>query len=338
VLGLGTGQVALTTAVVGLLAWLIGLPAAAAFVVGAVFAQSSTTIISKQLADQGEDASRHGRLGTAMSVFQDVTAVPFVVIIPVLGTAAGAAQLGGALGWALLKAALALLLVFFAGRWLLRPLFHLVSRNRSAEVFTLAVLLVALAAGAITHGLGLSMAFGAFLAGMVLGETEFRHQVESTIRPFRDVLLGLFFIGIGMLFDPAALPQIWHLALLGALALLLLKVLVVVAIVRASGIETATAWRTALILAVGGEFGFALLALALGAVLDGVGALPDPLQRAAGALALRAPDRARPEGSAAPGFVRLCRPRWPRHRLRLRPYRPERGQFPRSRADRLCRP
>ena len=263
VLGLGTGQVALTTAVVGLLAWLIGLPAAAAFVVGAVFAQSSTTIISKQLADQGEDASRHGRLGTAMSVFQDVTAVPFVVIIPVLGTAAGAAQLGGALGWALLKAALALLLVFFAGRWLLRPLFHLVSRNRSAEVFTLAVLLVALAAGAITHGLGLSMAFGAFLAGMVLGETEFRHQVESTIRPFRDVLLGLFFIGIGMLFDPAALPQIWHLALLGALALLLLKVLVVVAIVRASGIETATAWRTALILAVGGEFGFALLALAL---------------------------------------------------------------------------
>lgn len=269
VLGLGTGQVVLTTAVVGLLAWALGLPAAAAFLVGAVFAQSSTTIISKQLTEQGEDGSRHGRLGTAMSVFQDVTAVPFVVIIPVLGTAAGAAQLGGVLGWALLKAVLALLLVFFLGRWLLRPLFHWVSRNRSAEVFTLAVLLVALAAGWVTHALGLSMAFGAFLAGMVLGETEFRHQVESTIRPFRDVLLGLFFIGIGMLINPAVLPQIWHLALLGALALLVLKVLVVVAIVRASGIEASTAWRTALILAVGGEFGFALLALALqGNVID----------------------------------------------------------------------
>lgn len=269
VLGLGTGQVALTTMVVGLLAWLIGLPAAAAFVVGAVFAQSSTTIISKQLADQGEEGTRHGRLGTAMSVFQDVTAVPFVVIIPVLGTAAGAGALAGALGWALLKAAVALMLVFFAGRWLLRPLFHLVSRNRSSEVFTLAVLLVALAAGWITGSLGLSMAFGAFLAGMVLGETEFRHQVESTIRPFRDVLLGLFFIGIGMLIDPAVLPKIWHLALFGALSLLVLKVFVVVSIVRASGVETATAWRTALILAVGGEFGFALLALALqGGVVD----------------------------------------------------------------------
>ncbi|MFC4726779.1 cation:proton antiporter [Coralloluteibacterium thermophilus] len=265
VLGLGTAQVALCTGAVMLLAWgALGLPLAAAFVVGAVFAQSSTTIISKQLAEQGEEDSRHGRLGTAMSVFQDVTAVPFVVVIPVLGTAASALELGGTLGLALLKALLALLLVFFAGRRLLSPLFHVVTRGRSAEVFTLTVLLVSLAAGWVTNSLGLSMAFGAFLAGMVLGETEFRHQVESAIRPFRDVLLGLFFVGIGMLFDPAILPDVWLWALLGTLALLASKLLIVAAIVRAAGIDAVTAWRTGLVLAVGGEFGFALLAIALG--------------------------------------------------------------------------
>jgi CPA2 family monovalent cation:H+ antiporter-2 len=263
VLGLGTAQVLLTTALVALLLWLMGLPAAAAFVIGAVFAQSSSTIIGSQLTEQGEENSPHGRLGLAMSVFQDVTAVPFLVVIPVLGTAAGVGLLAGALGLAIAKALLAFALVFFVGRWLLRPLFHLVSRRRSAEVFTLAVLLVALLAAWATNSLGLSLAFGAFLAGMMLGETEFRHQVESSIRPFRDVLLGLFFIGIGMLFDPAAIPGIVHWALLGALLILLSKILIVAPLVRWSGIEALTAWSTALLLAVGGEFGFALIAIAL---------------------------------------------------------------------------
>lgn len=261
VLGLGTGQVALTTVVVGALCWMIGLPLAAAFVVGAVFAQSSTTVISKQLAEQGEEMSRHGRLGVAMSVFQDVTAVPFVVVIPVLGAAAGA--LLTTLGWAMAKAVLAFAAVFLGGRWLLRPLFHLVAERRSAELFTLTVLFVSLVAAWTTNQLGLSMAFGAFLAGMVLGETEFRHQVESTVRPFRDVLLGLFFIGIGMLFDPSSIPRIWHWALLGTAVLMISKILVVTAIVRWSGIDSLTAWRTGLMLATGGEFGFALIAIAL---------------------------------------------------------------------------
>ena len=265
VLLLGTGQVIFTTAVVGLISWLAGLSPVAAFVIGAVFAQSSTTIIGKQLGEQAEDNSRHGRLGLAMSVFQDITAVPFAVVIPVLGLAAGAGVIAGELAWAMAKAALALALVFFIGRWLLRPLFHLVTRHRSAEVFTLTVLLVALLAAWTTHSLGLSLAFGAFLAGMMLGETEFRHQVESSIRPFRDVLLGLFFIGIGMLFEPAALPHIWHWALLGTTLLLISKTLLVALIVRKSGIDTLTAWRTGLLLSVGGEFGFALLAIALGA-------------------------------------------------------------------------
>lgn len=265
VLGLGTGQVALTMLSVGTALWLAGLAAPAAFVIGAVFAQSSTTIIGSLLTEQGEENSHHGRLGLAMSVFQDVTAVPLLVIIPVLGLSVAADVLAGALGWALAKAVLAFALVFFAGRWLLRPLFHLVAARRSAELFTLAVLLVALLAAWTTSSLGLSLAFGGFLAGMMLGETEFRHQVESTVRPFRDVLLGLFFIGIGMRFDPLAIPPIWQWALLGALLILTSKILIVAALVRRTGLDAQVAWRTGLLLAVGGEFGFALIVIALDA-------------------------------------------------------------------------
>ena len=269
VLGLGTGQVMFTTAAVGFTVWLAGLPAAAAFVVGAVFAQSSTAIIGSQLTEQGEENSPHGRLGLAMSVFQDVTAVPFLVVIPVLGMAVGADVLAANLGWAVAKGVLAFVVLLLTGRWMLRPLFRLVTRKRSAEVLTLTVLLIVLLAAWFTSSLGLSLAFGAFLAGMMLGDTEFRHQVESSIRPFRDVLLGLFFIGIGMRFDPVAVAPTWHWAVLGALLILTSKTLLVFAMVRRSGIDALLAWRTGLLLAVGGEFGFALMVIALDAsVID----------------------------------------------------------------------
>jgi len=264
-LGLGSGQVLLTTLAVGSVALLVGLPLAAAFVVGAAFAQSSSTIIGRQLAEQGEEHTRHGRLGIALSVFQDVTAVPFVVVIPVLGAAGAGADILGSLGLAFAKAALAFGLVFLACRWVLRPLFYLVAEQRSTELFTLTVLLVSLAAAWTTSLLGLSMPFGGFLAGMMLGETEFRHQVESTIRPFRDVLLGLFFVGIGMLLDPSSIPRIWQWALAGAALLLLVKTILVAQLGRLTGIDALTAWRTGWLLAVGGEFGFALVAIALDA-------------------------------------------------------------------------
>lgn len=263
VLGFGTGQVIFTTVAVGLVLWLAGLPPAAAFVFGAVFAQSSTSIIGSQLTEQGEENTRHGRFGLAMSVFQDVTAVPFLVVIPVLGMSVGAGMLSLALGWAFIKAVLAIAVVIISGRWLLRPLFHAIAKQRSAEVFTLTVLLIALLAAWVTNNLGLSLAFGAFLAGMMLGETEFRHQVESSIRPFRDVLLGLFFIGIGMRFDPMTLPPIWHWTILGALLILVSKTLIVTIQLRKSGIDGLIAWRTGLLLAVGGEFGLALAAIAI---------------------------------------------------------------------------
>lgn len=271
VFGLGTGQVLLTTAAIGLVSWLAGLPPAAAFAVGAIAAQSSTTVIAYQLDEQGEAGTRHGRMAMAMSVFQDVTAVPFVVVLPVLGAAAALSvgSLATDLALALVRALAAVAVVYLAGRWLLRPLFHEVAARRSPELFTMLVLLVSLAAAAATDALGLSLAFGAFLAGMMLGETEFRHQIESTIRPFRDVLLGLFFVSIGMLVDPPALLGVWHLGLLAALAMLAIKALLVTGLVRLGGFDASTAARTGLILAVGGEFGFALLALALAAgVLD----------------------------------------------------------------------
>ena len=268
ILGLGTAQVVLTTFFVSLIAWLLGFSPATAFVIGAVFAQSSTIIISKQLQEQNESGTRHGRLGTTLSVFQDITAVPFIVVIPVLGVAA-AQEVASELGIALLKAGLAFGIVLLAGHFLLQPLFHIVAKRRSGELFTLTVLFVSLIAAWTTKTLGLSMAFGAFLAGMVLGETQFRHQVESTIRPFRDVLLGLFFVSVGMLFDPAYLPDIWHLALGSAVIILLVKLFIVMGIVKLSGVDIQTSFRTGLMVAVGGEFGFALLAVGLeGNVID----------------------------------------------------------------------
>lgn len=263
VLGLGLAQVGLTTVVVAAFGWMLGLPILAAVVVGAVFAQSSTIIIARQLAEQGEDHARHGRLATAMSVFQDVTAVPLVVVIPVLGAAAGAGAMLFPLGFAFAKALLAFALVWLLARWVLRPLLREVAAWRSPELFTLAVLLVTLVAAGITDFLDLSMALGAFLAGLVLGETEFRHQVEAAIRPFRDVLLGLFFITIGMMVDPAVLAGIWYWALLLAVGVFLCKALLILALVKSAGLALSDAVRVGVVLAIGGEFGFALLALAL---------------------------------------------------------------------------
>lgn len=264
ILGLGTSQVVLTTLVVWLVLWLAGVDGAVAFVLGAVFAQSSTTVIARQLEEQGEAQSRHGRTGITMSVFQDITAVPFIIIIPVLGMPdASPLGISSALGFALIKAAIAFVLVFIGGRYLLTPLFRLVTARRSAETFTITVLFVSLFSAWLTNAFGLSMAFGAFLAGMMLAETQFRFQVDSTIRPFRDVLLGLFFVSIGMLFDFSTLPQIWPQVLVGTFLLITVKWVLVTGLVHIARYSWETAFRTGIMLSVGGEFGFALIAIAV---------------------------------------------------------------------------
>ncbi|MCG8090783.1 MAG: monovalent cation:proton antiporter-2 (CPA2) family protein, partial [Candidatus Thiodiazotropha endolucinida] len=200
VFGLGGTQVLLTGIIAALIAWLFGLESSAALITGAVLALSSTAIVTKQLSEQVELNTDHGRLGISILLFQDLAVIPMLVIIPLL-SAGGSDGLLMPLVWALVKATAVFAVIMAFGHWILRPLFHEIARARSAELFTMTVLLVSLAAAWLTHEAGLSLALGAFLAGMMLGETEYRHQIEADIRPFQDVLLGLFFITVGMRVD-----------------------------------------------------------------------------------------------------------------------------------------
>lgn len=266
VLGLGGSQVVITTALSGLCVWGFGLTVEAAFVVGGLLAMSSTAIVIKQLTEQLELNSRHGRLSVAILLFQDIAVVPFLIIIPAL-SADAPNSLASELLWALAKGAVASGLMLGAGHWLLRPLFRKIASFHSAELFTLTVLLFSLAAAWLTSMAGLSLALGAFLAGMMMGETEYRHQVESDIRPFRDVLLGLFFITVGMLLDITVLAQYWPWVLALVALLTLAKTALIFVLARVFAAESGVALRTGVTLAQTGEFGFALLALALSAEL-----------------------------------------------------------------------
>ena len=188
--------------------------------------------------------------------------VPFLVVIPIL---AGDVEtsIGTALGIALLKSVAVVVGLLAVGRWLVRPLFHWVASAHSVELFTLTVLLVALTAASVTHAVGLSAELGAFIAGMLIADTEYRHHVELETRPFRDVLMGVFFITVGMQLNLASLPPIIHWVLLLTAGVVLGKGLLTAALVRLGGHESGVALRTGIVLAQGGEFGFALLALAL---------------------------------------------------------------------------
>jgi CPA2 family monovalent cation:H+ antiporter-2 len=262
VFGVGGAQVVLSTLGIGGVLLLMDFTWQGALVAGGALAMSSTAIAAKQLSEQLEMQSRHGRLSLGVLLFQDVAVVPFLVIIPILA-GAGETSLGASLAIAMLKGAVAFGLMLAAGHWLLRPVFHAVARARSAELFTLTVLLISLAAATVTSLSGLSLALGAFLAGMMLGETEYRHQIEADIRPFRDVLMALFFITIGFELNLRALPQVWDTALLLLVLLLIGKSVVVALLVRIAGYESGVALRTGLVLAQAGEFSVALLALAL---------------------------------------------------------------------------
>ncbi|MFQ5345157.1 MAG: cation:proton antiporter [Mariprofundus sp.] len=262
VLGLGSAQVWLTAAITAAVAFLLGLKAESALVLGGIIAMSSTALVTKQLADQVELHTRHGRNSLGILLFQDLMVVPFLILVTSLsGTTADMSVLTVAI--ALSEAVLALLIIFVFGRWVLRPLFREVARFRAAELFTLTVLLIVLCSAWVTYSIGLSFALGAFLAGVMLSETEFRHQVESEIRPFRDLLLGLFFITIGMMLDISMLPSIWLPVVLLLVALMLFKCISVFIFCRLGDWNNAVSLRTGLILAHGGEFGFAILILAM---------------------------------------------------------------------------
>ena len=259
VLGLGGAQVFLTLAVVMLVAKVAGLDWPVAFVIGAALAMSSTAIVSKILAERVDLNSRHGRLSIGVLLFQDIAVVPVLVLIPALGVVG--ANLTDVLGMALLKAAGMLLFLFTIGKWLINPWFNLVAGQRSRELFVMNVLMVTLLLAFATKSAGLSYALGAFIAGMLISETKFRYQVESDIAPFRDILLGLFFISVGMLLNLQQIAANLGLVLLILLAFVLLKAAIVSLVIRLMQYEAGVAIRTGLILAQAGEFSFVILAL-----------------------------------------------------------------------------
>jgi CPA2 family monovalent cation:H+ antiporter-2 len=259
VLGLGGAQVLITLAVTMFVAKFTGLDWPAAFIVGAALAMSSTAIVSKMLAERVDLNSRHGRLSIGVLLFQDIAVVPILVMIPALGMAN--ANLMDVLGMAMLKAAGMLLFLFTIGKWLINPWFNLVAAQRSRELFVMNVLMITLLLAFATKLAGLSYALGAFIAGMLISETRYRYQVESDISPFRDILLGLFFISVGMLLNLKVVFEHIGLILLILLAFMLFKALVVALVVRLVKYETGVAIRTGVILAQAGEFSFVILAL-----------------------------------------------------------------------------
>src|ERR1700675_1026831 len=253
VLGVGGTQVFLTTAIVAAGAVMaFDVVPAVAVVIGGAIAMSSTAIIISQLTEQSENNRTHGRLAVAICLFQDLSFPLFLALVSILrggGQPADAVNIVSAVGIAVL----ALLVVLAAGRWLLRPLFLLIASVRSAELFSLAVLLAVLASAWATHKVVLSLALGAFLAGMMLAETEFRHQVEATIRSYKEVLLGLFFITVGMLLDVGLLLR--HFPLVAALlaGMLLLKAAVVTFAAKPATASWFKALRVGVVVSQGGE-------------------------------------------------------------------------------------
>lgn len=263
VVGLGSTQVSLTLFIVALSAWLLGASKESAFVMGCVLALSSTAIVIKQLGEQLETDSRHGQASIAILLFQDIAVVPMLVIIP---TIAGNHETSFLLelSYSFAMGVGVIVIMLAIGRWLLRPLFHEIASAHSAELFTLAVLLVALLSAWVTEFAGLSMALGTFLAGMMLSETEFKHQIENDIRPFRDILLGLFFITVGMMVNINSLLEILHWAVLLAICVIVGKTLIILMLSkRITKSSTGVGLRTGVVLSQGGEFGFAIMALAV---------------------------------------------------------------------------
>jgi len=270
VFGLGMAQVGLTIVSTMLFGWIIAtqLPATihlgwqASFALGGALAMSSTAIVVKMLTERLELESEHGRKIIGILLFQDLAVVPLLILIPSLGQNTDA--LLESLGWAALKAVLVLALLLFVGQKLVRGWFTVVVKRRSQELFMLNLLLITLGAAWITERAGLSLALGAFVAGMLISETEYKHQVEEDIKPFRDVLLGLFFITVGMLLNVRLVAQNWWLVLLLLAAPVLLKFTLIAGLAKLFGASDGVSLRTGLALAQAGEFGFVLLNLAGG--------------------------------------------------------------------------
>jgi monovalent cation:H+ antiporter-2, CPA2 family len=268
VFGLGLSQVALTMVLITLGSLFLAALAptlwrmewrTAVALSGAV-AMSSTAVVVKMLAERLELETEHGKRVMGVLLFQDLAVVPLLVLIPALGSPPE--ELLMALAVASLKAALLITVLLVGGQRVMRWWLTLVARRKSEELFVLNLLLVTLGLAWLTELAGLSLALGAFIAGMLISETEYKHQVETDIRPFHDVLLGLFFISVGMLLDWRMVADRWGLVLLLLTAPVLFKLALVTLLAKLYGASMGVALRTGLYLAQAGEFGFVLLTLA----------------------------------------------------------------------------
>ena len=273
VFGLGLAQVVCCTAAVGGVAWACGAPPGPAVLVGLALAMSSTAVAVQVLAEEGRVNSAVGRATLAVLLFQDLAVVPILFVTNLVGqgVSAGGEAGWGPLGWALGKAAVALVLLVAVGRLLLRRLFRSVARTRSPELFMAACLLVVLATGLATAEAGLSMDLGALVAGVLLGETEYRRQVEVTLEPFKGLLLGVFLISVGLGFDGRLLLA-QPLTVAGmAAALVAGKAAITAGLARLFGLRLPVGAQAGLLLAPGGEFSFVLLGIAGGTGMLGGG-------------------------------------------------------------------
>ena len=265
VFGLGGIQVGLTLVLVATLIGMTqdwhGMSWQAGVALGGALAMSSTAMVMRLAGDRGELESAHGKPVVGVLLFQDLAVVPLLVLIPALAGLTGQSDqgLGWALSMAMAKSLLVLGLALLIGQRLVRPWLTLVARRKSQELFTLNVLLMTLGLALITEHAGLSLALGAFLAGMLISETEYRYQVEADVKPYRDVLMGLFFISVGMLLDFSVIASHWVVVLLLVICPMVFKFVVISVLARFFGIGPGASLKTGLWLCQAGEFGFVLL-------------------------------------------------------------------------------
>jgi monovalent cation:proton antiporter-2 (CPA2) family protein len=263
VFGLGAAQVALCTVLLGVAGYLVGLQPVTAAIVGFGLSLSSTPLVLQVLAERGQLKTQHGRSAFGILLFQDLAVLPVLAILPLISHTASTTQTAnGALWPILLKLVAVVAVVIIGGRLLLRPALRVVARVRVTEVFTAAALLTVIATALLANLAGLSMSLGAFLAGVLLADSEFRHELEADIEPFKGLLLGLFFIVVGMSANLGLLTS-QPLRLLGITAgLILIKLLAVTLLGRLTNHKGSSAWRLGFTLPAGGEFAFVLFTLA----------------------------------------------------------------------------
>ena len=262
VFGAGLMQMVLTTVLGSVAVWmLVDTNWSAAIVIGGMLALSSTAIVIKQVTEMGILNNVRTQLAVSILLFQDLAVVPFLIVIPLL-SGDSETSLAMALALALVKGVLVVGMLMSVGKWVLPWVFREVARTRTDELFVLSTILVALLAGGLTYAFGLSMALGAFLAGMMLGESQYKYQLEADIRPFRDILMGLFFVTVGMQLELSVLMSYGHWIVLGVILLMVTKVVLVRLSASVFSISSIDGWSAGLKLCQVGEFSFVIASLA----------------------------------------------------------------------------